>query len=813
MRLLLSALLAFWTPCVQAAEPSFDALSHLLHSYAGPVDEKVVEAASEEGVTPGSGARLARISSDLSLMAGGFEAFRHPSHAQHALKDLPDRIVPELRPFFKDRDSTLDAVYRTLAVADYTWALRFPEPPCDSRSRRKSLLASKDGLFADPKTGDLSPWLSRLLGPSAGGRTAEEALDRASGKQGLSARDYELVRVKAAKITEALSSEKAVGKERAKLYCLRAEAHETLAFAHRAAQGGPIQASRGAVAADAPGKEASSVLLLAVTEGPNRFRAVGAGVMIETPRGPKVLTDARLMPAEGEDKSSLRGFARAQDGTLDKPRVLFVERTDQASGVMVGRLQEGDGIPALKIARGPAARREFLRAIGHMGASGAWTVSQGLVTETGDGTFVSDAILGPDMLGGPLLNDAGEVVGLVVLSPGAGAPVAVQVEHLRRVADGDQPAAKDLEFLAARQTGSGSLLTAVMPIVGELSIPGGGAIEAGLHMSNGGVAWGGGGGVGNWRPKSSAGPPSGYSRSHSAPSSSYGSGKSAGTEIGEALAPLVEALIFRGIPALFRKIGRLLTPKAKASTANTSTAKVAQKATPPPPVKKDPPILTGLTLETTPDRAPSGEVVTLTARLTLSDPQASKANIPVSFKAKPETLVRFAGASRAKTDASGTATTTVTLRRDHGVRQVKTGDMKAVQKKSTNAHNALDDEVRAMSADPSGTAEPGVEDEKDETVEFEGRATVGVSLVGTASVVLSQAEIAKREKALAQSVGFAEIKEICFIDNSLSTEDACIYRCDIYIDGKLVQSGRLRSEHRNGGLCPPNFTDIKVVPK
>lgn len=249
--------------------------------------------------------------------------------------------------------------------------------------------------------------------------------------------------------------------------------------------------------------------------------------------------------------------------------------------------------------------------------------------------------------------------------------------------------------------------------------------------------------MGNWRPKSSAGPPSGgYSRSYSAPSSSYGSGKSAGTEIGEALAPLVEALIFKGIPALFRKIGGLFTPKAKAATANISTAKTAPKTTPPPPIKKDPPILTGLTLEATPDRGAPGQVVTLTARLTLNDSQASKANIAVSFKARPETLVRFAGAPRTKTDASGTATTTVTLRRDHGVRQVKTGDTKAVQKKSTDAHDALDDEVRAMNADPSGAPQPEVEDEKDETIEFEVGATLGVSLAATALAVIAQDDAA-----------------------------------------------------------------------
>ena len=275
MRLILAALLAFWTPLAQAAEPSFDALSHLLHDYAGPVDEQAAGAAPEADVPPEAGARLAKIQADLGLMAEGFEAFRHPSHARHALHDLPDHIIPELRPFFKDRDSTLETVYRTLAVTDYTWALRFPEPTCDPQTRRKILLSSKDGLFTDVKSGGLSPWLARLLGPSIAGRTAEEALDRASSNQALSPRDYELVRVKVAKITEALNSDKAIGKERAKLYCLRAEAYETLASAHQAVQGGLVQASRGTDTANSPDKESDSVLLIAVVEGPKRFRAVG----------------------------------------------------------------------------------------------------------------------------------------------------------------------------------------------------------------------------------------------------------------------------------------------------------------------------------------------------------------------------------------------------------------------------------------------------------------------------------------------------------------------------------------------------------
>ncbi len=87
-------------------------------------------------------------------------------------------------------------------------------------------------------------------------------------------------------------------------------------------------------------KEAASILLIAIEQGPKRFRAVGAGVLVETPQGPRVLSDARLMPAEGE-KHSLRAFARRKDGTLDSPRALLGERIDSAAGVMVGRLKDG----------------------------------------------------------------------------------------------------------------------------------------------------------------------------------------------------------------------------------------------------------------------------------------------------------------------------------------------------------------------------------------------------------------------------------------------------------------------------------------
>lgn len=646
----------------QASEPSFDALSHLLHTYAGPVDKEAAETPAETG-SPESGARLAQIQADLALMAAGFETFRAAGNEQRALKNLPEYIVPALRPFFKDRETTLGTVYRTLAVTDYTWAIRFPEPSCDPSTRRAVLLGAKDGLFTDPISGEISSWLSRLLGPAAAGRSAEQALDRASSRQVPSAKDYELIRVKIARITEALNSEKAIGRERSKLYCMRAEAYESLAKAQQNAGSAPIQASRSSGEADSPDKAAASVLLIAFADGQNRYRAVGAGVMVETPQGPRVMTDARLIPVSGEEKPSLRAFTRGEGRALDRPRALFVDRIDRASGIMLGRPDDEKGIPALKIAQGNASRQDFYRAIGHLSASGAWTVSQGLVTEAGDGTFVSDAILGPDMIGGPLLNDSGEVVGLIVLSAGTGTAVAIQTEQLRRVIDGNQAAAQDLQFLEGRQSGSASLLTGAAPFVGELSVPGGGAVEAGLPDSHGGVNWNGGGGVGNWRPRSSAGPPSGYrstSGSSSGSSSAAATGAAIGQDLGKALAPLVEALIFKGIPALFRGVGVLFKSKPSVS-APSQRRETAQQKTREPEKPKEPPKITGLVINLDRETLLEGERITATASVSFDDSSAKKDGIVIDFSLDPAGMASIADnlpGSIRRTNSAGQATIT-----------------------------------------------------------------------------------------------------------------------------------------------------------
>jgi hypothetical protein len=404
MRLVLTLLLVAGISAAQAADPSPlpDPLVALVSAYAAPQDH---EAADAPGAPPQErGERLARVQSDLTAAAVGLEVMRAPVHAE-ALKTLAERDAdPQLKKFFKDRDATLDTIYRTLALVDYTWALRFPEPPCSPADKRKALLESRDGLFADPDVGSPSPWLAGLLGSVPFGRSSEEALDMASAESKLKAREYEQARVRISSIGDELTA--ATGSGRAKLYCERAGLYEQLAKAHRS--GDLIEAGLSVAGADA----SKSVLLLVARDGKN-YRALGAGFLVQTKGGPRVLTDASL--TRGHD--ALFAFTKPAEGQdLGQPLALTVVRAAPDSGPALARLEGETDAPALDLAKTSPLLGDLLRGIGHVDAAGAWTTTQGLVTQASAGTFRTDALVSADQLGGPVLNEQGEIAGLVVRS-------------------------------------------------------------------------------------------------------------------------------------------------------------------------------------------------------------------------------------------------------------------------------------------------------------------------------------------------------------------------------------------------------------
>ena len=185
VRAALAVILAFAIPV--RAETTTDPLWYLLSVYVVVPDKSAVDAGGGQAADAKG---LADLQADLLLLSEGFESFRDESQVKESLARLEPRISPELRPFFQDRRSSLDAIYRTLAVTDYTWAQRFPDPPCAPAEARQRLLEARDGLF-QTQAGEASRWLVALLGPKSEGKTAAQALDQASSRKKMSAAEYE----------------------------------------------------------------------------------------------------------------------------------------------------------------------------------------------------------------------------------------------------------------------------------------------------------------------------------------------------------------------------------------------------------------------------------------------------------------------------------------------------------------------------------------------------------------------------------------------------------------------------------------------
>lgn len=394
-RAALALLLAVAIPV--RAETTTDPLWYLLSTYVLAPDAKAVSAGGEG---PADAKGLAALQADLLILSDGFEGFRDEGQIKETLERLKPRMSPELAPFFKGRASSLDAIYRTLAVTDYTWARRFPEPPCEPGESRRKLLAGRDGLFQTAK-GEASPWLAALLGPQEEGNSAEQALDQASARAKLSGAEYERLRVRARKLTLALASDKAVGAARARLYCARAAAFSDLAASAREKDSGPISAVR----AVRPRPEES--VFVVVSKGER-----AAATLIRSKRGALLVTDAAIVA--DTDHPSL--FAYSEASTPLELTATVIRRQPEL-GVAVLSYSESLTMPSLGLAEIIPAKDDLVTALGHTVVSGLWTKTSGLVTRTGEMSFQTDAAISPELSGGPVLNEAGEVAGLLVLRP------------------------------------------------------------------------------------------------------------------------------------------------------------------------------------------------------------------------------------------------------------------------------------------------------------------------------------------------------------------------------------------------------------
>ncbi|MBI2385360.1 MAG: trypsin-like peptidase domain-containing protein [Elusimicrobia bacterium] len=555
----LALLLAFAVPV--RAETTTDPLWYMLSTYVLAPDAKAIEA---EGSGPADARGLAALQADLFVLTDGFEGFRDEAQVKETLARLKPRMSPELKPFFKDRASSLDAIYRTLAVTDYTWAQRFPEPPCEPLESRRRLLAGRDGLFQNEK-GEASPWLVALLGARTEGKSAEEALDQASAQAKLTDAQYERLRARVRKLTLALASDKAAGAARSNLYCARAAAFTDLAASHRAKDAGPITAARSVTR-----KPEESVFSVVWKDR----RAAAA--LLRTKNGEMLVTDSAVVA----DTDHPHLFAFTADAKPVELAATVIRRHPEL-GVAALSYVEDLPRPALALAETAPAKDDLVTAVGHTMISGLWTKTSGLVTKVGDVGFQTDAAVSPEMSGGPILNEAGEVAGMLVLRPADTEegrwPVAIPAPVLTRWLDDPAfalPPAPGLEVI--EDAGTAAILTRTRPST---------LTEAGLGAWN----------IPNLPPPPSV--PHGVCVQNcgggSSPSSSYSGGYSGNgsAELGQALGELGAVLVLKGIPALFRGIGKLFkgsgtpTPKAPA-VAKAAPAPKSEPAPPPPPPPK-----------------------------------------------------------------------------------------------------------------------------------------------------------------------------------------------------------------------------------
>lgn len=624
-RAALALLLAVAIPV--RAETTTDPLWFLLSTYVLAPDARAAEAGSDG---PADAKGLAALQSDLLVLSEGFEGFRDEAQVKETLERLQPRMSPELRPFFKDRRSSLDAIYRTLAVTDYTWAQRFPEPPCAPLEARRRLLAGRDGLFQS-KTGEASPWLVSLLGPRAAGQSAEAALDQASSQTRLSGAGYEKLRARIRKLNAALASDKAVGAARAKLYCFRAAAFKDLAAFHRTEEAPLISTSR--TVSQTPEKSVFGV----VHDG-----RIAAAVLVKTRNGTFLVTDAAVVA----NAEQVRLVALSDN---DKPlelKATVIRRSD--SGVAVLAYTDVTARPTLTLADAVPAKDDLVTAVGHTRISGFWTKTSGLVTKAGENNFQTDAAISPEFVGGPVLNEAGEVAGILVLRPAeieeGHWPIAIPAPTLAKWLD-------DSTYSMSASTGTEIIEDAGTAAILSRTRPHG-LTDAGLGDWN----------IPNLPPPppsprgvcvSNCGGMSSPSRSYS--SYSGGSYSSGNAELGQALGELGAVLILKGIPALFRGIAKLFKGSEKpASPAIVKSRPAEVIAAPAPPPKPVPPKLAGLDLQIDPDELIEGESLTAIATLRFTGDAPKKNGIRVTFTPS--------GSKRsysALTDAAGIAKVTI----------------------------------------------------------------------------------------------------------------------------------------------------------
>jgi serine protease Do len=208
---------------------------------AGANDDADVDAADEEIETaaPSKAKRptLAERRDTFAKVARFIEFFRSPGSDEVVTKAF-SKVAPKSQvKFFTGRGRVLNTTYRTLAVIDYTYAIKQAGACREGAKARRDMLNAKDGLFVDPKTGKFSEWFSRLAGKKGAPGTTEAGLeeggaseDEAAARSGPSFEDnYQRLLARQQNLTRELDAVKEP-KAKAALMCRRARGYRILAL-------------------------------------------------------------------------------------------------------------------------------------------------------------------------------------------------------------------------------------------------------------------------------------------------------------------------------------------------------------------------------------------------------------------------------------------------------------------------------------------------------------------------------------------------------------------------------------------------------
>lgn len=428
MRRVLAPLLAFLLAGNASANPLVMALAsqqaapQVSDPAASGDNEALGEPAGERDL---AGSDLSNLSGRLSAIALAYEAIQAPTHLDPDVNRLVHYTAPQgLIPNPADRARTLDHVYRALALIDDTQVLRYPEGEACARAHRLALLRSPDGLFANSKTGELSPWLKAELGRSKA-NDAPAGLIAASARE-WSALGYLQTLAEVRTLSLRLSDGKILGASRAESFCRRAKLY------------GELASAQGSINWADPDLTERGKSVVEVRSGGE----TGTGTVLLSSGKIAVLVPGRFTGNAYE----------APDLYAKSGRRLTASYVRRGRDLSILSIQPSPEVEPISITENPVAGDGLAYAVGHPAQGGPWSVTRGLARPEG-ALIRADAAIDAAQTGGPLFDARGRLTGIV-----AGEGSAYDLATVARWLTDENENLPELP--AARDLGTGALLTA-----------------------------------------------------------------------------------------------------------------------------------------------------------------------------------------------------------------------------------------------------------------------------------------------------------------------------------------------------------------